>query len=46
MERAGDNNNVQYLDLNIAIGDTGIDIKLYNKTDDFNFICFIDLLTQ
>jgi len=38
MERAGDNNkNVQYLDLNITIGDNGIDIKLYNKTDDFNF---------
>ena len=38
MERSGnDNKKVNYLDLNITINENGIDIKVYNKTEDFNF---------
>ena len=38
MERSGTNNkNVQYLDLDITIGENGLDVKLFNKTEDFNF---------
>ena len=38
MERAGsDNKNVNYLDLNINITPEGLNISIYNKTDDFNF---------
>lgn len=38
MERSGsDNKNVNYLDLNICITEDSLEIKVYNKTDDFNF---------
>lgn len=38
MERAGNNNKIiNYLDLNINISDKGLEISVYNKTDDFNF---------
>ena len=38
MERSGTNNiNVQYLDLNITVSQGELVIKVYNKTDDFNF---------
>ena len=38
MERSGSNNkNVNYLDLNICIKESSLEITVYNKTDDFNF---------
>ena len=38
MERAGSNNKeINYLDLNINITTEGLEISVYNKTDDFNF---------
>ena len=32
-----DNKNINYLDLNINITPEGLNISVYNKTDDFNF---------
>lgn len=38
MERAGSNNKIiNYLDLNVNISTEGLEISVYNKTDDFNF---------
>ena len=38
MERSGnDNKNVNYLDVNIQIGDDGVSTRVYNKLDEFNF---------
>ena len=38
MERSGnDNKNINYLDVNIQIGDNGVSTHVYNKLDDFDF---------
>ena len=38
MERSGnDNKNVNYLDVNIQVGDDGVSTRVYNKLDEFNF---------
>ena len=38
MERSGNNNkDVNYLDVNIQIGDNRVTTEVYNKLDDFNF---------
>ena len=38
MERSGNNNkDINYLDVNIQIGDNGISPRVYNKLNDFNF---------
>ena len=38
MERSGNNDNVNYLDLNIYITPDGLSVSVYNKKDDFYFM--------